>query len=113
MGQASSVDAQYNSCMSYESLNEDDVPSLSPSSSATVSRETSNASTISKSTTKDLDSRATPVDDKRMTKLIDILKATTIVAEPQSYNEKYIYNEIDGLPGSIHINTKTWDEILE
>lgn len=113
MGQKSYADGQYDSGMSYESLTEDDVPALSPSSSATVSRETSNASSISKSTTKDLDDRATPVNDKGMTKLIDILKATAIVAEPHSYNEKYIYNEINGLPGSIHINTKTWDEILE
>lgn len=105
------VDKQDDRQMPHDSLSEDDVPALSTSSSATVSRETSNASTTSKAT-KDSDELVTPVDDKSMTHLIDILKATAIDTPPQVHIESYTYDEIDGLPGSIHINTKTWDEIL-
>ena len=87
---------------------DEDVPALSPTSSASVSREISNASSTSaKTTSTDTeDDIPTPVDSKNMAQLIDILKASAI--DPSS-DEGYIY---EGLPGSIHINTKTWDEIL-
>lgn len=90
----------------------DDVPALSPSSSTSVSRETSNASTgsaKSKSSTDTDTELITPVDSKSMAQLIDMLKATPMVAE---IPEDHDYDTVNGLPGSIHINTKTWDEIL-
>jgi len=87
---------------------DEDVPALSPTSSASVSRETSNASsgtTKTKSTDTE-DDVPTPVDNKDMTRLVDILKASAIDFDS---NEGHVY---EGLPGSVHINTKTWDEIL-
>lgn len=89
----------------------DDMPALSPSSSTSVSRETSNASSgSSKSkTTADTEPEvATPVDSKSTADLIDILKD----ASTAGVREDDLYDMINGLPGSIHINTKTWDEIL-
>lgn len=90
---------------------DEDIPSLSPGSSASVSRETSNASSGSAKTksTDSGDDIPTPVDNKNLTHLVDVLKASTI--GPQS-GKGHVYDEIEGLPGSIHINTKTWDEIL-
>ncbi|KAK5087438.1 hypothetical protein LTR70_007734 [Exophiala xenobiotica] len=87
---------------------DEDVPALSPTSSASVSRETSNASSGSTKTksTDTEDDIPTPVDSKDMTRLVDILKASAIDVDS---TEGHIYQ---GLPGSIHINTKTWDEIL-
>ncbi|KAK5941380.1 hypothetical protein PMZ80_006658 [Knufia obscura] len=90
---------------------DEDVPDLSPTSSSSVSRETSNASSGSTKTksTDTEDDIPTPVDNKDMTHLVDILKASAIDSKS---DKSHIYHEIDGLPGSIHINTKTWDEIL-
>lgn len=90
----------------------DDVPGLSPSSSTSVSRETSNASTgssKSKTTTESDMSIVTPVDNKSMTHLIDIFRNASIDLKA---DEDHLYRTVDGVPGTIHINTKTWDEIL-
>lgn len=90
---------------------EDDQDAVSPTDSTSVSRESSNASSNSsksKSTT-DSDEVPTPVDNKDMSGLADLLKDSGLDLRPKT---PHIYNEIDGLPGSIHINTETWDAIL-
>ncbi|KAK5089214.1 hypothetical protein LTR05_003440 [Lithohypha guttulata] len=87
------------------------IPSLSPTSSASVSRETSNASSISTKTksTVDTDDLPIPSDDRNT---IGQPGKMQQLALGRKSDDAYIYDEIEGLPGSIHINTKTWDEIL-
>lgn len=87
---------------------EGDIPALSPASSTSVSRETSNASSNSTKTksTIETDDLPTPVDNKTNTDgLATLLRSVSI-----GRNSKDLVYE--GLPGSIHINTKTWDDIL-
>ena len=90
---------------------DDDVPGLSPSSSTSVSRETSNASSTSAKSkdTDDTDDLLTPADNRNTTTLTDYLKTTAV---SHKRNPSHIYDEIEGFPGSIHINTSTWDAIL-
>lgn len=86
-----------------------DIPTLSPTSSASVSRETSNASSASTKTksTVETDELQTPVDNKPTTdELAQLLKLVPLGRK----SVDLVYEE--GLPGSIHINTKTWDDIL-
>ena len=88
----------------------DDVPDLSPSTSGSVSRESSTASTGSSKTAKTEIELHTPTDIKSISQMGNMLKTATLVSV--EYENELIYDEIDGFPGSIHINTSTWDEIL-
>lgn len=83
----------------------------SPTESPSVSRESSNASSNSsksKSTT-DSNSVPTPTDNKDMSDLSTMFQTTGLDPRPKT---PHIYHTVDGLPGSIHINTETWDAIL-
>lgn len=83
----------------------------SPVESPSVSRESSNASSNSsksKSTT-DSGDVPTPTDNKDMSGLTTLLHSVNLDTRSKT---PHLYDEIDGLPGSIHINTETWDAIL-
>lgn len=94
-----------------------DIGDLLAPNSTSVSRESSNASsntTWSKSSRDSEEDVPTPNDTPKMTNLIDMLKASAIDPSRRKLpsNDVHVYDEVDGVRGSVHINTKTWDEIL-